>query len=93
MLTSSRDNFDGQTFDPVQDVRLNGQLERVFWTLCDKRWHTLSEIAQLHQEKYNATDTEAAISARIRDFRKPKFGGFTVESRRRHKGLWEYRLV
>jgi hypothetical protein len=38
--------------------------------------------------------TETGISARLRDLRKPKFGGYTVEIRRRSDGgLWEYRLV
>ncbi len=38
--------------------------------------------------------TETGISARLRDLRKPKFGGYVVESKRRFDGgLWEYRLV
>jgi hypothetical protein len=38
--------------------------------------------------------TETGISARLRDLRKPKFGGYVVESKRRYDGgLWEYRLV
>jgi hypothetical protein len=49
-------------------------------------WWTLPQLAA-------ATGyPEASISARIRDLRKPKFGGHTVERRHVSKGLWEYRL-
>jgi hypothetical protein len=68
-------------------VRLTGQLFNVKQVLSDNRWHTLSEIAQ------RIGGSEAGISARIRDMRKPKFGNHTVDRRHVKDGLWEYRLV
>ena len=38
--------------------------------------------------------SETGISARLRDLRKTKFGGYNVESRRRGVGgLWEFRVA
>jgi len=83
-------HFDGTTYSPEHDFyRLNTQLNRVFNVMKDGKWRTLEEIqGQSH-------DSLPAISARLRDFRKSRFGGFCVE--RQHKGcksrgLYEYRL-
>lgn len=86
-----RAQFDGITFSPRFDrERLGAQLRRVFEFMEKGGWYTLGEIA-----RHTGDASEAAISARLRDLRKPKFGGFTVERRRRgepRNGLWEYRL-
>jgi hypothetical protein len=80
--------FSGETYDPALDqARLATQLNRVFDCMKDGNWHTLAELAA-----YSAC-TEAAVSARVRDFRKARFGGHTVNRRRVRKGLWEYQLV
>lgn len=80
--------FGGTTYDPAQDgPRLSTQLKRVQAAMLDGEWHTLAELAA------RCGGSEAAISARIRDFRKPKFGGHTVERQRVCSGLWRYRLV
>jgi len=84
--------FDGATIDPLHDdERLGTLLRAVFRCMSDSQWRTLSEI-------YLSVGrgSEASISARLRDFRKSKFGGHEVERRRRGPaaaGLWEYRLV
>ena len=82
---------DGKTYDPALDQeRLAKQKERVFNLMLDNNWRTLAEISK-------ATDaTEASVSARLRDFRKPRFGAHTVDRRRRAdgaKGLFEYKLT
>lgn len=80
--------FDGETYDPKKDGnRLSSQLDRVWNSMINGEWKTL---AQLRKE---CGGTEASISARVRDFRKEKFGSHTVESRRVAGGLWEYRLI
>ena len=79
--------FDGETYDPVKDrKRLTGQLLRVFEVMQDGRWRTLRELA------YLAKASEASASARLRDLRKDKFGGFEVQRKRNDGGLFQYRL-
>lgn len=89
---SLKPQFDGETYDPRYDEdRLRTQLGRVWDYMSDGQWHTIRCIREY------AGGTEAAVSARIRDLRKTKFGGYTVEHRRHpdfppSSGLWQYRL-
>jgi len=80
---------DGATFDPdIDEVRLNRQHKRVLRVMADGFWHTLHEISQA------TADPEASVSARLRDFRKLRFGGFTVERQRvKGAGTWQYRVL
>ena len=81
-------DFDEATYDPERDgERLHGQLKRVYHLMLDGKWHRLSEIARW------SMGTESSASARLRDLRKPKFGGHTIERRYVSRGLWEYRLA
>lgn len=80
--------FGGKTFNSALDgPRLAGQLERVKVAMLDGQWHTLGELAEV------CGGSEAGISARVRDLRKPKFGGHTVNRRRVSGGLWQYQLA
>lgn len=79
---------DGETFDPFLDSsRLNEQMRRVFAVMCDSQWRSLKEIASM------TGDPEASISARLRDFRKPKFGQLILNRRRRTVGTFEYQIM
>jgi len=82
--------FDGFTYRRELDqVRLTTLFRRVFWCLINGEWWTLAQL------KTVCGGSEAGISARLRDLRKPHFGGFTVHHRRRSgaNGCWEYRLA
>ncbi len=80
-------DFDGETFDGRRDgARLTGQLERVRRVMSDGLWRTLQDIAR------EAGGSEAGVSARLRDLRKPKFGGLEVERRHYSGGTWVYRV-
>ena len=80
--------MDGDTFDAALDgSRLNTQLARVTELMRDGTWRTLAEIQRV------VGGSEASVSARLRDLRKPRFGAWTVGRRRvAALGLWEYRL-
>jgi hypothetical protein len=80
--------FDGLTYDETLDgPRLTSQLERVKRLMRDGRWRSLAAIHHI------VGGSEAGISARLRDLRKPKFGGLIVERERVKKsGLWMYRV-
>ena len=80
--------FDGETYKAERDyLRLDGQLGRVYALMRDGKWRTLPNIS-LHVE-----GSEAALSARLRDFRKSKYGSHLVERRHVGGGLYEYRLL
>lgn len=83
--------FGGVTYEPEFDAeRLKKQLRRTFNLMQDGEWRTLIEIAEA------TGDLLQSISARLRDFRKDKFGGHTVNRRRRGEpsnGLFEYQLI
>jgi len=82
--------FGGSTYDPKRDhARLTGQWLRVWDVMKDGRWRTLHDISL----SIEGLASEAAISARLRDFRKARFGGHTVERLYIDGGLWEYRLI
>lgn len=84
-------SFDGATFDPTEDgERLSRQLLAVRSLMLDGRWRTFVQI-----QEGIGMGTEAAISARLRDLRKPRFGAYEVLRRRvpGTKGLHEYRVV
>jgi hypothetical protein len=82
--------FDGPAYDPaLDDDRLRRQLGRVWTLMRDGEWRSLYEIAAA------TGDPETSTSAQLRHLRKPRFGGYTVEKRRRTPGAgtFEYRLL
>jgi hypothetical protein len=88
MRTSGYPHRDGELFQPALDgLRLNDQHETVKRLMADGRWRTLPEIHDI------TGFGEASISARLRDFRKLRFGEHTVNRRRRTAALFEYQLV
>lgn len=83
--------LDGDTYEPEHDgLRLGAQASAVFGLMVDGRWRTLGEIVVAI-----GSGSEAGVSARLRDFRKQKFGGHVVNRRRRgveSVGCFEYQL-
>lgn len=83
--------LDGETYEPECDgVRLGKQALAVFELMSDGRWRTLGEIVAAI-----GSGSEAGVSARLRDFRKQKFGGHVVNRSRRgveSVGCFEYQL-
>lgn len=78
-------HFHGKTYEPALDhARLKTQFQKVFFLMSDGEWRTLSEIASCVE------GSEAALSARLRDFRKL---GHTVNRRRIDRGLFSYQLM
>lgn len=79
--------FDGDTIDQERDgERLSRQARTVFNLMRDGKWRTLFAIASWTGEP------EASVSARLRDLRKPKFGGYTVDREYIADGVWQYRV-
>jgi hypothetical protein len=54
--------------------------------MADGNWRTLGQIAAL------VGGSEASVSARLRDLRKKRFGGYDIERKHVGDGLWSYRM-
>ena len=70
-------------------VRMGKQRAAVLAYMAAGAWWTLAALS-------DATGyPEASVSARLRDFRKPKHGAHTVERKREGpgRGTWVYRVV
>src|SRR5262245_10856013 len=80
--------FGGASYEPSRDYeRMNGQLRRVYEVMKDGHWHSLESLAR------EAGGTVASVSARVRDFRKRKYGSRLVERKHIKEGLFLYRMV
>ena len=80
--------FSGVTYDPELDqYRLGTQLNDVWQHIRDGRWHYPEEMEDALGYRW------ASISARLRDFRKARFGAHNIERKRIRGGSWKYRLV
>ena len=86
--------FGGKTFDEERDEeRLRTQLTCVKEIMADRKWRTLSSIQAALLVQYGKKGSEAGISARLRDLKKPQFGSHKMEKRRVNgSGYWEYRM-
>lgn len=89
--------FSGSTYSsPEEKKRLAGQRERVFEVMKNGKWWSLPQIRMEIMSVFGKMDSEAAISARIRDFRKDKWSAFfrvsSVESKVKSGSTWVYRL-
>lgn len=79
---------DGETFSRDRDLdRLDSAMGRIYSRMKDRNWYTLAELASAGE------CSEASASARIRDLRKKKFGGFYVDKANCGDGLWKYRFT
>lgn len=91
LFDAARARFNGPAYDPgLDNVRLTGQIERIFKLMRDGAWRTLAEIES------ETGDGQASISAQLRHLRKARFGGHSVERQPRGDrttGLYEYRLI
>lgn len=98
--TKDPPEFDDQTFEAKLDSpRLTLQLDRVreYMLSIFPNWKSLPEIKKQLEKLYENTHfPEQSISARLRDLRKKKFGGYVVDKKRRmteelrNDGTWEY---
>lgn len=87
--------IDGETYSPELDgARLGQQMLAVWGVMTRGGWWTVREVHVAISEGQDWS--ESGTSARMRDFRKDKFGGHEVLRRRRGKGpngVHEYKLI
>jgi len=91
MTMTSGPHFNGPDYVPSLDHRrLTDQHRKIRALMLDGRWRTLHEIAEATGE------SEASVSAQLRHLRKPRFGSYVVDKRRRgqaKRALFEYRVM
>ena len=88
LLPSLKGNRDGETFSELRDCdRLNRQCQDVFDVVKNGLWITLADLAEA------TGHPDASVSARLRDLRKSRFGGFEIEREYVCRGQWRYRMV
>ena len=83
-----KEMFNGSDYVPERDdVRLSGQIKRVYVRMSDGLPRTFRQIS-------NATgDPEASVSAQLRHLKKERFGGFIVEKEHVGNGLYRYWMM
>jgi hypothetical protein len=80
--------FDGATYNHERDSsRLGDQMLAVYCLMKDGQPRTLAQIAAI------TSAPEASVSARLRDLRKPRFGGYQIDREYISRGLFRYRMA
>lgn len=80
--------FDGADYNHKRDsVRLSSQLERIFNLMKDGRFRSLKDISQI------VGAGEASVSANLRNSRKERFGGHTLNRKSLGNGFNLYQIV
>jgi hypothetical protein len=90
------DHADGESYDPERDRdRLKKQYHATLSVMSDHEWHEADHITASVNYLTGDASNWAAVSARLRDIRKPENGGWgkdMVQRRYVRRGVWEYRL-
>lgn len=85
--TTKAIRFDGPEIAKADTVRLTGQCLKVFDIMKHGGSWTLAQLSEA------SGYPQASISARIRDFRKHRFGSHTIERTNHGDGLFSYKLI
>lgn len=97
MMCETQPDFDGKTFDQKRDgKRLLTQQKAVERLMQDGYWRTDEEVQAGIRKVYGVVGKLPSVSARVRDLRKPKHGGYEIARRHRAgapSGVNEYRMV
>lgn len=84
----ARARFAGAGAQTTADqIRLTGQLARIFRIMLDGTWWTLGQISRV------ADAPESSVSAQLRNLRKPEFGAHTIDRESAGGGLHRYKLT
>ncbi len=86
-MTQTLLHFDGADVIHERDSpRLTTQLDVIRTKMMDGQWWNVDEL------RIATGYPSTSISAQIRNLRKPRMGGWTVERRHVGDGLYEFRL-
>jgi allophanate hydrolase subunit 1 len=84
---NKKPRYNGPEYRADRDnVRLAGQMARIYDCISDGHWRTITEISSI------TGDPENSVAAQLRHLRKERFGAHNIERRSRYGQLYEYRL-
>lgn len=83
-------SFGGSTLTQRDIPRLSGQLGNVYEIMSDGAYRTLDQIVTEIKGRFGKVVTSQSVSARLRDLRKTKFGGYKVLRESVGAGLFKY---
>lgn len=86
-------SFGGATLERKDVPRLGKQLQAVYDVMKDGEYRTLDQIVVAIKAATGIVASPQSVSARVRDFRKEKFGGFKVNRQAVGDGLFKYQLL
>ena len=73
--------------DPKIKKRASTQRIQLFYRMKGGSYWTLEELSSM------TGIFVQSVSARLRDFRKPQYGGHTVVKKMLNEGVWQYKLI
>jgi hypothetical protein len=92
-LLDSPVRFDsGVSLTAADHQRLGTQLDRLLSVVRDGSWWTVEQLQDEIFGRFQIRDPQASLSAQLRNARKEKHGGYTIE-RRRVGNFWQFRCV
>jgi hypothetical protein len=86
-------SFGGTTLEKKDVLRLGKQLQAVYDVMADGQYRTLTQIVDSVKANAGIIASPQSVSARLRDLRKEKFGGFKVNRQAVGEGLFRYSVT
>ncbi len=80
------------TLSNADKPRLATQSQHIKRLMSDGRWRTFAEIREALLVNHAVFTSEAGVSARLRELRKPSHGAWIVDRTRISDGIWAYRM-
>ena len=78
----------GETYAKhLDETRLDTQIAKVYRMMKRSSWTSLAVLST------QCDCSEASVSARLRDLRKPQWGGHDIDKKRMEGGLWAYKMT
>jgi hypothetical protein len=93
LFSAPAPRFDsGVELTKADHQRLGAQIQRVLSVLSDGGWYSVPDLQDCIWAQFRVRDPEPSLSAQIRNLKKSKHGGHTIE-RKREGNRYYFRLA
>lgn len=79
-------------FDPTGPLHSKSTVMELIRGWIDHEWKSAIDFQKMLLDR-GIYASDSSITARIRDLRKPKYGGMNIECRCERKGRYVYRVI